>query len=426
MGVSLEARSLNIAVIGLGKLGLPLAALLASCGNEVKGFDVLESVRNSVKTRTLESNEPGLSELLDAAMSTLEIVDEISVAVQNAEIVFLIVPTPSLPSGHFSNQFLLDAIDAIGRFLNLNQRVVVNVVSTVMHGACEGPIKERLETVTGTKIGSQLGLCYNPEFIALGSVLQDMQYPDMHLVGQSSNWAGEVVEKALKTIIKRDVPTKRMNLKEAELVKIAVNNYVTMKISYANMLMQTSILLSGIDIDIVTSAIGLDSRIGAKYLKAAAPYGGPCFPRDTRALGALYKDLGLDDSLSVASEKINNFHAQFIAGKVAESLASGEKIGIAGLSYKTGTSVIDDSPGLSIAKELNKKGFKLQAWDDEGVILNRDFSAYFDAIVESASELVASSDFLLITRPLKDPNNFTNLLREAKKPFLDLWRNISY
>ena len=267
-----------------------------------------------------------------------------------------------------------------------------------------------------------MGLCYNPEFIALGSVIHDMENPDMHLIGQSSEWAGEIVENALKSIVKVQVPSRRMNLKEAELVKIAVNNYVTMKISYANMLMQGSTLLGGIDIDVVTDAIGLDSRIGRKYLKAAAAYGGPCFPRDTRALSALFSDLGLPDSLSHATQVVNESHSEFISEQISKQISEGMVVGIAGLSYKTGTTVTEESPGLALASALSNRSFKIVVWDDEGAADKNSSLSESYIVCNSSEELISKSDFIVVTRPLNDFSAFASEIIDSKKPFIDLWR----
>jgi UDPglucose 6-dehydrogenase len=413
---------LNLAVIGLGKLGLPLAALLASNGNHVKAYDALDSVRMAIRQRKVETNEPGLIDLLNEDGIQLEIVDSIAELVNGAEAVFIIVPTPSLPSGHFTNEYLLDAISNIGQAIAPSQKIVIDVVSTVMPGSCDGPIKVALEKSSGRKVGEELGLCYNPEFIALGSVIHDMEKPDMHLIGQSSDWAGETVENALKSIVKVQVPSRRMNLKEAELVKIAVNNYVTMKISYANMLMQGATLLGGIDIDVVTDAIGLDSRIGRKYLKAAAAYGGPCFPRDTRALSALFSDLGLPDSLSQATQVVNEFHSEFISDQISKQISEGMTVGIAGLSYKTGTTVTEESPGLALANALSIRSFKVAVWDDEGALPSNGSTTNSYLVCHSAEELISKSDFVVVTRPLNNLSTFASQIKDSDKPFIDLWR----
>lgn len=415
---------MNIAVIGLGKLGLPLAALLASNMNSVKAYDYSLKVRESIKSKPFRFNEPGLNRLLENKNLTLEVCDTVTETLVEVELVFIIVPTPSLESGHFTNDYVLNVVSEIGRSLGNNQKIVIDVVSTVMPGSCDGPIKSALEEHSGRKIGEDLGLCYNPEFIALGSVIHDMEYPDMHLIGQSSDWAGDLVERALKTIVKKDVPARRMKLKEAELVKIAVNNFVTMKISYANMLMQGATALGGIDIDVVTDAIGLDSRIGRKYMKAAAPYGGPCFPRDTRALSAMYRDFGLENSLSHATEKVNENHIKFLAQIIASNINQGTRVGVVGISYKTGTKVTEESPGLALAGELSSLDYQIFIWDDENVGLQddprlRNFHAF-----EDVDEFLNQVDFVVISRLLNHPDKFRSALFEKGVSYIDLWRAI--
>lgn len=413
---------MNLSVIGLGKLGLPLAVLLASNKNHVKAFDKSQAVRNAVREKSLSSSEPGLLNLMKNPSLPLNVVDDICAAVEGSEVIFIIVPTPSLPSGHFSNDYVLDAVASVGKCLNPSERVVIDIVSTVMPGSCEGEIKETLELSTGTKIGEHVGLCYNPEFIALGSVLHDMEMPDVHLIGQSSPWAGEKVQRALSSIIKKSVPSRRMSLTEAELVKIAVNNFVTMKISFANSLMQASLKLREINIDVITEALGLDSRIGSKYLKAAAPYGGPCFPRDTRALTALYKDLGIADSLSAATEIVNQRHISFLTEIILERLEMGMKVGILGISYKAGTSVKDESLGVLLARELSKQKYEVLAWDEE---INSEGISEIDECYtpcNSYMKLIGETDFIIISRVLDGKLNIKGALLESNKPYFDIWR----
>src|SRR6185436_11415889 len=129
--------------------------------------------------------------------------------------------------------------------------------------------------------GDSLGLCFSPEFIALGTVIRDMLEPDMVLIGESDPRAGAMLEHLYRGVCENDPPFRRMSLVEAELTKLAVNTYVTMKISYANTLAGLCERLPGADVESVTDALGLDTRIGGKYLRGAIAYGGPCFPRDT-------------------------------------------------------------------------------------------------------------------------------------------------
>jgi UDPglucose 6-dehydrogenase len=195
-----------------------------------------------------------------------------------------------------------------------------------------------------------------------------------------------------------------------------------MKISYANMLMQGSTLLGGIDIDVVTDAIGLDSRIGRKYLKAAAAYGGPCFPRDTRALSALFSGLGLPDSLSHATQVVNESHSEFISDQISAQISEGMIVGIAGLSYKTGTTVTEESPGLALASSLSNRSFRVAVWDDEGALPGSDSATNSYLICQTAEDLISKSDFVVVTRPLNDLPTFASQIKDSKIPFIDLWR----
>ena len=410
---------MEIAVIGLGKLGLPLAALFAHSGHTVHGFDYSPALRESLTSGTFVSNEPGLMQMLNQTKRQLIISDSILDAVVNSDAVFVIVPTPSMDSGHFTNEYVLDAIKAMGPALLKNRKkIAIDIVSTVMPGSCDGPIKDEIEKSVGEEIGERIGLCYNPEFIALGSVIKDMQQPDMHLLGESHEWAGDVIQEILTSAVIQEVPCQRMSLKEAELVKIAINNFVTMKISYANSLYQAAENLGGISIDVVTGAIGLDSRIGHKYLRGAAPYGGPCFPRDTRALSALYNDLSISNALPMATEQVNNSHVEFIKEYIAKSIGSAKRVGVVGISYKPGTPVIEESPGVAIVNALLSQGFEVMTWDDEGAKVHDQLSTS----LESLELLIQNSDFIVVTRPFDHAEKILLRISQSGKNWLDLWR----
>ena len=416
------SSTMEITVIGLGKLGLPLAALFANSGHNVRGFDSSHGLRESLNTESFQFNEPQLIELLTSSKSNLKICESIEDAVQGSEAVFIIVPTPSLPSGHFSNEHVLSVIKSMGpALIKTKNKIVIDIVSTVMPGSCAGLIWDALEKSSNMKIGEKVGLCYNPEFIALGSVIKDMQYPDMHLLGESHSWAGDIIENALTSVVKKQVPCQRMTLTEAELVKIAINNFVTMKISYANSLYQAAEKIKGIDIDRVTNAIGLDSRIGNKYLKGAAPYGGPCFPRDTRALAALYRELEISQALPVATEQVNNSHVEFIKNYVVRNIRESKKVGVVGISYKPGTPVIEESPGVAIVNALLDQGLDVTTWDDEGAIVAINNSTKAQA-QSSLEMLLANVDFVVVTRPLDEAAQILKKISQSGKPWLDLWR----
>ncbi len=224
-----------------------------------------------------------------------------------------------------------------------------------MPGSCDAEIRPALERSSGRRVGETLGLCYSPEFIALGNVIRDMLEPDMVLIGESDSRAGDVVERLYSGICENDPPFRRMSLVNAELTKIAVNTYVTMKISYANALADMCERLPGADVEAVTDALGLDSRIGGKYLRGAIAYGGPCFPRDNKAFAVLARDLGAEALLAEATDAVNVAQTERLARIVQSRLKNGSVIGILGLSYKPDTDVIDESPGIALARLLGQR-----------------------------------------------------------------------
>lgn len=410
---------MNLMVIGLGKLGLPLAALLAEAGHKVTGYDSSFELIKKLQSGMNSFIEPELGEYLTKGKSNLVFTHSFKEVRGEIDIVFIIVPTPSLSTGHFSNENLILVLKDLGSSLSTFQKdgkIVIDIVSTVMPGTSVNELIPLIEKQTSMQIGDKIGFCYNPEFIALGSVIHDMQYPDMHLIGASSEWAGMKVLDVLSSIVKKEVPATQLSLTEAEIVKISVNNFVTMKISYANLLQQISDKIGGIDIDKVTSSIGLDSRIGTKYLKAAAPYGGPCFPRDTRAMSALFKDFNLENYLSVATEKANSSHLDFLLNKIS-SISPNGLIGVAGISYKRGTAVSEESPGLELALALSHQGRDVVTWDEFGSFDSRIRR------VENISDFVNEVDFIIITRAIDAESRF--FIASIMKPHLDLWRDRS-
>ena len=295
----------RISVLGLGKLGAPLAACLASRGFTVIGVDVVPEVVACINEGRPPVQEPGLDDLITCCNGQLTATTDLRAAVMASEATFVVVPTPSEADGRFSIQFLLDACDKIGQSLRDKPYHLVVITSTVMPGATGGPVQRRLEEVSGKRCGRDFGLCYNPEFIALGSVIRDMLNPDFILVGESDRRAGDLLGTVYDRLCEGKPPVRRMSFVNAELTKLALNTFVTTKISYANMLAQICERLEGGDVDVVTGALGLDSRVGGAYLKGGLAYGGPCFPRDNRALCGLAQDLGVKPLLGEATDATN-------------------------------------------------------------------------------------------------------------------------
>jgi UDPglucose 6-dehydrogenase len=416
---------MRIAVIGLGKLGAPLAAVLASKGNDVLGIDVNPNAVRLLNEGRAPVEEPGLQELVSASRERLRAATDLAAAAA-AEVSILLVPTPSDERGAFSNEYVLAAVDELGRGLAArNDYHVVVVASTVMPGSCEGEIRPALERASGRRVGETLGLCYSPEFIALGSVIRDMLRPDMVLIGESDPRSGDVLERLYAGMCENDPPFRRMSLVNAELTKIAVNTYVTMKISYANTLAELCERLPGADVEAVTDALGLDTRIGRKYLRGAIAYGGPCFPRDNKAFATLARDLGAEALLAEATDSVNVAQTDRLARIVQSRLKLGNAVGILGLAYKPDTGVIDESPGVALARLLAEAGYDVHVYDP--VAVDGALRALGDAVHGCASveEVLERSDVVVITTPWPDFSDLPTeaLERAGKRPVLiDCWR----
>jgi UDPglucose 6-dehydrogenase len=417
---------MRIAVVGLGKLGAPLAAVLATKGNEVLGIDINPEAVRLLNDGLAPVEEPGLQDLITGSRNRLTATTDLHLAA-DAEATILLVPTPSDERGAFSNEYLLAAIEEVGRGLATRAGYHVVVVgSTVMPGSCEAEIRPALERSSRRRVGEALGLCYSPEFIALGNVIRDMLEPDMVLIGESDRRAGEVLERLHAGVCENDPPFRRMSLVNAELTKIAVNTYVTMKISYANALAEMCERLPGADVDAVTDALGLDTRIGQKYLRGAIAYGGPCFPRDNKAFAVLARDLGTEPLLAEATDSVNVAQTHRLARVVQSRLAVGDSVGILGLAYKPDTGVVDESPGVALARLLGQEGYEVHVYDP--VALEAALPALAGVAQGSTSvgTLLEESDVVVITTPWRE---FVELPVEAlggKRPtVIDCWGIVS-
>ena len=242
---------------------------------------------------------------------------------------------------------------------------MVVVTSTVMPGSMDNELKYAIEKSSGKVAGVDFGFCYNPEFIALGSVVSDMLNPDLVLIGESDIQSGDWLESFYKSVVDSTPEYKRMRSVEAEITKLAVNTYVTTKISYANMVSELCEKLPNANSDIVLDAVGSDTRIGNKYLKGGTAYGGPCFPRDNQAFTALGNQLDTCTAIAKATDYINSYQTDRLANWVLKcGSPNSSVVGILGLSYKPGTPVIENSQGINLAKKLNAAGFNVKIHDE--------------------------------------------------------------
>jgi len=416
----------NISVIGLGKLGSPLAAVLASKGHTVIGVDLNEQFVLAVNNGKAPVIEPGLDEAMQKCHTRLSATTDCREAVSKTELTFVIVPTPSESSGGFSLKYVLSAAEAIGKALrDKDEFHVVVLTSTVMPGATENEVLPALEKHSGKQCGRDFGLCYNPEFIALGSVIHDMLNPDFVLIGESDPHSGDILASIHLGFCDNAPLVTKMNFVNAELTKLAVNTFVTTKISYANMLAQVCEQVPGADVDVVTSALGQDTRIGRRYLKGALGYGGPCFPRDNVAFSHLARQVGANAGLAEATDRVNREQVSWLVEIVLRHLPQNGKVGILCLSYKPLTNVIEEAQGIQLASELLKKGISLVLYDPAAMENARSVIRGEVIFANSMEECARLANVLVITTPwdefkalTPEQLNYSN----GRPTVVDCWR----
>jgi UDPglucose 6-dehydrogenase len=422
--------TMDVAVIGLGKLGSPLAAVLASKGHSVIGIDLNVELVKKINAGIAPVAEPELQHLISTNRALLRATTDFREAIPNSDISFVIVPTPSDPDGGFTNQYVVDAVRRIGDALrNTTRYHVVNITSTVMPGSTGGEIRAALEHASRRVVDQTVGLVYNPEFVALGTVVRDLLRPDMILIGESDSRAGDALLSVYRTLVENEPSIQRMNWINAEITKLAVNTYVTTKISYANMIGEVCDNIQGADVDVVTAAVGKDSRIGSRYLKGALGYGGPCFPRDNRAFAALARSIGTSADIAVATDTINQRQVDRIIRIARRLVTKGASIAVLGMAYKPDTTVVEESQGVMIARRLAESGFQVLVHDPH------ELSGLLPALlldkavpVEHAADAIRQSELVVITTASSE---YANIPAEVfcvsgrRCTVLDCWRILS-
>lgn len=414
---------MRVSVIGLGKLGSSLAAVIAHKGHTVVGMDVNPGFVRQINAGRAPVEETGLQEMIDGCRDRLSATGDAREAVAQTDITHVIVPTPSGPDGRFSLKHVLEVMALVGAALREKTSFhVVSLTSTVMPGHTEGRVRPALEEASGRKCGVDFGLCYNPEFIALGNVIQGLLRPDFLLIGESDIRSGQVLEDFYRTICGSETPTARMSFVNAELTKLSVNTFVTTKISYANMLAQVCEKLPGADVDVVTSALGLDTRIGKKYLRGAVGYGGPCFPRDNVAFSALAREVGSPATLAEATDSVNRAQVGRLERLVRSHLPAGGTVGILGLSYKPATPVVEESQSLELARRLTEDATPVVVHDPQAMESARRILGDRVRYAASRDDCAGAADVLVVATPWEE---FRELDPSALRPgvtVLDCWR----
>src|SRR6266550_2783415 len=354
----------SVSVCGLGKLGACMAATFAARGFSVVGVDIDPEKIRKVNAGESPVDEPRLAETMKEGRERLRATDDPSETVAT-DASFFIPPSPSLPDGSFSTEYLLKAMQPVAKAIRAAGKKghIFVCSSTTTPGAVDSVLIPMLEKETGWKCGSEFSVCYNPEFIALGNVVNGLLEPDMVLIGESDSESGGALEELYRSYTRNKCRIVRMSIISAELTKISVNSYITMKISFTNQLRMIAEQFPKANINMMLDAIGTDTRIGHKYLRAGLSFGGPCFPRDNRLLVYAAREVGMEAPLAEASDRTNELTKLNLLEKVRRLVPTGATVLVLGISYKPDTYITEESAGLHLAQHLKRHGYRVLVHD---------------------------------------------------------------
>ena len=352
---------MKIGVIGAGRLGICLALLMAEAGYEVLASDVREDYVHSLRNKAIRTTEPAVQELLERS-DNIDFTTDNERVIKECEIIFTLVATPSLSDGSYDVSAVDDVVSDFQKYgwKNMGSLVGKSLVvgCTTNPGDCD-VFQDKLSEVG-------MDVYYNPEFIAQGSIVCDLRFADMVLIGGNGHHASEL-ERIYEGIQNgyRSPTIHFMSTKAAELTKIAVNCFLTTKISYANMIGQV-LSLSGMsdEIGTVLDAIGSDARIGKKYLGFGFGFGGPCFPRDNRAFAAYAQQIGVEHNIGTTTDNFNDAHTEFLKNYVIKNNPKKLPFCFKYLTYKRGIDIMTESRPYDLAMILLHEGYSVYCIDD--------------------------------------------------------------
>ncbi len=414
-----------ISIVGLGKIGSPMLACLAACGYRVVGVDVDERPLDLIREGRAPVQEPRVAELLSKYRDRISVTRDCHAAVTESGLTFVAVPTPSEEDGTYSLAHVQAVCEQIGSALRRKPGFhVVVVTSTLLPQDTDTRVLPILEDHSAKRCGRDFGLCYSPEFVAIGKVVHDLQHPDFMLVGESDERSGSLLERVYRRLAGDRVPVARTNFVNAELTKIAVNTFVTTKISYANMLAEVCEHIPGCDVDVVTAAVGLDSRIGPRYLKGGLGFGGPCFPRDNVAFSAMARRWGIEATLADATDAVNRRQVRRTLKQIRSRVGTGGRVGVLGLTYTPHTDVVEESQGLQLAQAMADEGLRVTVYDPLGM---RNAERVLNRAVEyarSAEGCIRNAQLVVIATPWDEfkrlrPEQFAH---NPRRVVFDCWR----
>ncbi|MGI8786630.1 MAG: UDP-glucose dehydrogenase family protein [Pyrinomonadaceae bacterium] len=352
---------MHIAVIGTGYVGLVTGACFAEFGVEVTCVDVDKGKIDRLNQGNIPIYEPGLDKIVEknSADGRLHFTTDIKSAVEQALVIFLAVGTPPREDGSPDMSFYQSAAKGIAE--NMNGYKVLVTKSTVPVGTgkwLRGFVEENQKSKTN------FGVASNPEFLREGAAIQDFMRPDRVVIGSNEEDAIAIMKDLYRPLYLIETPIVITSLEAAELIKYAANAFLATKITFINEIANLCDAI-GCDVHDVARGMGMDNRIGRKFLHPGPGYGGSCFPKDTRALTTVADQFGVETLIVDSVIEANERQRQAMIPKIEKLVGDldGKQIGVLGLSFKPETDDMRESPAIDIIKELQKRGAKIKAFD---------------------------------------------------------------
>jgi UDPglucose 6-dehydrogenase len=386
---------MNICVVGSGYVGLVTGACLADFGMNVVGVDKDRSKVEALTRGEVPIYEPGLSTLVEKNMKEgrLRFSVDLGPAIEEARAVFIAVGTPPRSDGSADLTFIREVAESIGDHLNGFKIIVTKSTVPVGTGKMiEQIVRER----TGGK--HRFAVVSNPEFLREGSAIEDFMHPDRVVIGTRDSKAAELMLDVYSPLVAADVPFIITDIESAELIKYASNGFLATKISFINEVAELCEAW-GANVEVVAKGMGLDSRIGPKFLSAGPGYGGSCFPKDTRAIAQIFSEQKLSFRIIEAVLKANDHVQQRMIVKIEQALGelSGKTVGVLGLSFKPNTDDTRESPAVPIVQGLLDRGATVRAFDPEAMSAFQHQQPLLDiTYCKNAYEAAHGADALVI------------------------------
>jgi UDPglucose 6-dehydrogenase len=361
-------KDIRVSIVGLGYVGLSTGVCLASRGILVYGIDLDGAKLDSIRKGKMPFDEQGLEGLLTSSVKKgyFRSGSEYGEAINDSDITFLTVGTPSLPDGSIDLTYLKSASEGVGRELAKKSgfhHVVVK--STAIPGTTEGPVKRSLEESSNKKSGEGFGIAANPEFLREGSAVADTFHPDAIVIGALDKRTKAALIKLYKTFYRTLPPVVSTSPANAELIKYAVNTFRATQLSFLNTLANLCSGIRDADIDAVADGFSTITKVDPRYLKAGLGFGGSCLPKDLRAMIAYCRQTGFDPAVFEAALHVNE--AQPMIGvKMTRDLIgilAKKKLAVLGLAFKPNTDDVRESVAIRLVEGLLSEGARVKVYD---------------------------------------------------------------